>query len=65
MGHPDLAPGDLRQHDGRLLVGTGSDDAALELVELQPAGKRQMPAGEWLRGLREPLGRVTEPAARP
>ena len=35
-----------------LVVGTG--DGALEILELQPAGKRRMAAAEYLRGLREP-----------
>jgi methionyl-tRNA formyltransferase len=33
------------------VVGTG--DGALEILELQPAGKRRMAAPEYLRGLRE------------
>jgi methionyl-tRNA formyltransferase len=35
-----------------LVVGTG--DGGLEILELQPAGKRRMAADEYLRGLREP-----------
>ncbi len=42
----DLAPGELR--DG--LVGTGSH--ALRLGTVAPAGKRAMPAQDWLRGAR-------------
>lgn len=38
------------------LVATGS--AALELRELQPAGRRPMPGAAWLAGLREPAGRL-------
>jgi methionyl-tRNA formyltransferase len=34
-----------------LVVSTG--DGGLELLELQPEGKRAMPAAEWRRGLRE------------
>ena len=33
-----------------LVVGTGS--GGLELLELQPEGKRPMPAAEWRRGIR-------------
>lgn len=44
-------------HDMRRLV-LGCGDGALEVVELQPTGKRRMQAGDWLRGLREPLGDV-------
>ena len=40
-----------------LVVGTG--DGALEIMELQPAGKRRMAAAEYLRGLREPPQRAS------
>jgi len=46
---PALAPGALALDEGRLLLGCA--DGALELVELQPAGKRRMPASAWARGL--------------
>jgi methionyl-tRNA formyltransferase len=42
---------------GPLVVGTG--DGALEIMELQPAGKRRMAAAEYLRGLREPPQRAS------
>lgn len=35
-----------------LVVGTA--EGGLRLLEIQPAGKRRMAAGEYLRGLREP-----------
>jgi methionyl-tRNA formyltransferase len=38
----------LRDEEGRLLYGTA--DGALELLEVQPAGKRPMDAAAWLRG---------------
>jgi methionyl-tRNA formyltransferase len=41
-------PGVLRDEEGRLLYGTA--DGALELLEVQPAGKRPMDAAAWLRG---------------
>lgn len=44
-----LAPGEVRAERG-LVVGTG--DGALVLVEVQPAGKRRMPAADFARGLR-------------
>ncbi len=44
---------------GALLVATGS--GALELLEVQPAGKRPMGADEWRRGLRD-LPRLGDPA---
>ncbi|PPF25298.1 methionyl-tRNA formyltransferase [Rathayibacter rathayi] len=47
----DLAPGGVRLHSGRALVGTG--DGAIELVTVQPAGKNPMSGAAWARGLRE------------
>jgi methionyl-tRNA formyltransferase len=44
----DLKPGRLDARDGRLLFGAAS--GALELLEVQPEGKRPMPAADWLRG---------------
>jgi methionyl-tRNA formyltransferase len=41
-------PGLLREDEGRLLFGTA--DGALELIEVQPPGKRPMDAASWLRG---------------
>jgi methionyl-tRNA formyltransferase len=41
-------PGQLRAVDSRLLFGTS--DGALELIEVQPPGKRPMPAAAFLRG---------------
>ncbi len=53
--HP-LAPGELR-HDARgVLVGTASHPVALG--EVQPAGKRVMPAADWARGARPALGEL-------
>jgi methionyl-tRNA formyltransferase len=42
------APGELSARDGRLLYGAA--DGALELHEVQPAGKRAMDAASYLRG---------------
>jgi methionyl-tRNA formyltransferase len=44
----DLAPGELAVRDSALLLGTGA--GALELVEVQPPGKRAMAAADYLRG---------------
>ncbi len=41
-------PGDILEAAPRLLIATG--DSALELVQIQPAGKRVMTAAELLRG---------------
>lgn len=43
-----LSPGDLLQSGDRLFVKTG--DSGLEILSLQPAGKRRMSASEFLRG---------------
>lgn len=47
---PGLAPGELRVEKRRVLVGTGA--GALELVRVQPAGRKLMGASDWGRGLR-------------
>jgi methionyl-tRNA formyltransferase len=44
----DLAPGELRVSDNRLLVGCG--EGALELLEVRPPGKGSMPVAAYLRG---------------
>jgi methionyl-tRNA formyltransferase len=41
-------PGVLREEEGRLIWGTA--DGGLELLEVQPPGKRPMDAASWLRG---------------
>lgn len=43
-------PGEISVVDGRVLVATGK--GGLELLEIQPAGKRPMEASAWLRGAR-------------
>lgn len=45
-----LEPGRLHVQRGRVLAGTGTDP--VELGEVQPEGKRSMPAADWARGLR-------------
>jgi methionyl-tRNA formyltransferase len=45
-----LPPGELRAALGRVLIGTAT--TPLELVTVQPAGKKAMEAGAWWRGLR-------------
>jgi methionyl-tRNA formyltransferase len=49
----ELEPGELAARDGRLLYGASS--GALELLEVQPEGKRAMEAADWLRGHRDLL----------
>ncbi|MEC5169668.1 methionyl-tRNA formyltransferase [Glaciihabitans sp. GrIS 2.15] len=43
-----LATGQLELRDGRVVVGTASDP--IELVSVQPAGKKAMRAADWWRG---------------
>jgi methionyl-tRNA formyltransferase len=45
-----FSPGTILDATSRLLIATG--DAPLEIFELQPAGKRSMPASDFLRGHR-------------
>jgi methionyl-tRNA formyltransferase len=46
----DLAPGELRVSKSRVWVGTSTH--AVLLGEVKAQGKRQMPAGDWARGVR-------------
>ena len=46
----ELAAGHVRPERRRVVVGTGTVD--LELVRVQPQGKKEMPAADWARGLR-------------
>ncbi|PPG33821.1 methionyl-tRNA formyltransferase [Pseudoclavibacter sp. RFBG4] len=48
---PPLAPGKLAVVGQDVLVGTGTQP--LQLVTVQPAGKKPMPARDWLRGRRD------------
>jgi len=43
-------PGGIQVEGKRVLIGTA--DGSLELDQVQPAGKKQMPADAWIRGLR-------------
>ncbi len=45
--------------EGRLVLGCA--DGALELVEVQPAGKRRMAATDWARGIRAELPAAARP----
>ena len=49
-GVDDVEPGRLEVRDSRLLYGAST--GALELLEVQPPGKRSMVAEAWLRGNR-------------
>lgn len=54
VGAAGLTPGELRVEKRRVLVGTATD--AVELGEVQMAGKRAMPAPDWARGARPEAG---------
>jgi methionyl-tRNA formyltransferase len=55
----DLAPGELRAERAGVLAGTGR--GAVLLGDVQPPGKRMVPAADWARGARpEPGARVGE-----
>ena len=47
---PSLAPGELRVDRNAVYAGTGS--VPVRLGDVQPPGKRRMPAADWARGLR-------------
>jgi len=49
-GGPGLAPGELRVDRSAVYVGTGT--VPVRLGDVQPQGKRRMPASDWARGLR-------------
>lgn len=49
-----LPPGAVELRGKRVLAGTGT--APLELVTVQPAGRRAMPAADWMRGIASSAG---------
>ena len=53
----DAEPGFLSVDGGRLSMGTG--DGQVQLIEIQPAGKKSMPGAEWARGRHGNLGVVS------
>ena len=58
----DLAPGELAAEKHAVHVGTGSH--AVELVWVQPQGKKPMRAADWARGVRVAAGeRLESPTA--
>ncbi|SEF48855.1 methionyl-tRNA formyltransferase [Thermomonospora echinospora] len=48
-GGGDLAPGELKVSKKEVLAGTATHPVALG--EVQPQGKRRMPAADWMRGI--------------
>jgi methionyl-tRNA formyltransferase len=57
----DLAPGELRPGKHEVLVGTATH--AVALGQVQPVGKKPMPAADWARGARLQAGTVLGEAA--
>ena len=57
-----LPPGTILEATTKLLIVAGG--STIEVLELQPAGKRSMPAAEFLRGYRPASGEVLGPADR-
>jgi methionyl-tRNA formyltransferase len=55
-----IAPGAVVVDGGRVMVGVA--DGAIEISELQTAGKRALATAEWLRGRRTPPTRAARPA---
>jgi methionyl-tRNA formyltransferase len=52
----NAAPGVVVEAGARLIVAAG--DGAVEILQIQPSGKRVMTAGEFLRGYQIPAGAV-------
>lgn len=52
---PQLSPGELRVSDDKLLAGCGSG-TVLELLQVQPEGKKAMSASEFISGYRPAAG---------
>ena len=50
VGRAELAPGEIAVVKNVVRVGTGSHE--VELGEVQPQGKKRMPAADWARGSR-------------
>jgi methionyl-tRNA formyltransferase len=56
---PPLEPGEVALDGGGVVVGTGN--GAVLLGEVQPAGKRMLPAADWARGARPAPGEQVGP----
>jgi methionyl-tRNA formyltransferase len=57
-GADRLAPGAFGARGGRVYLGTGSHP--LELLTVQPAGRKAMAAADWWRGLQNPEEMIAE-----
>ena len=58
-----LGPGEIRAEKKQVLIGTGT--TAVRLGELQPTGRKAMPAADWARGQRPLPGAVLTEAQAP
>lgn len=56
LDRADLAPGELSASKNHVYVGTGSH--AVELLWVQPQGKKPMRAADWARGVRIVVGEL-------
>lgn len=56
-----LPPGAVELRGKRVLAGTGT--APLELVTVQPAGRRAMPAADWMRGIASSAATASTPGS--
>ena len=59
---PALAPGELRVDRNAVYAGTGT--VPVRLGDVQPQGKRRMPAADWARGLHA-VGPARPPSGLP
>ena len=59
---PQAVPGEIHVHRDRLLVSCGQK-TALELLEVQPEGKKRMPARDFIHGYRPRSGERLGPGA--
>jgi len=62
-GGSGLAPGEIRVDRNAVYVGTGT--IPVRLGDVQPQGKRRMPAADWARGLRISPEGMTPPGTPP
>lgn len=51
---PQLAPGQVDVRDGRVVIGTATHP--IEVLLVQPAGRKWMPASAWARGFSQAAG---------
>jgi len=54
-GIVDLAPAELAVRDGRLIAGC-ADETVIELLEVQPEGKKKIAARDFIHGYRLQAG---------